>query len=941
MSREADRQQLPVPLRRDVRLLGDLLGEVIRESGGQALLDDVERLRRAVIAARDKPPGDDADLAGDQIAALVAGWPLARAELVAKAFTIYFHLTNLAEERHRVRVLRGQADFAPEKGDSEAGTGRPAGGAVPRRESLAAAVAEFAAEPERFAELLAGLRVHPVLTAHPTEARRRAVAAALRRIAALVEALDEAGVPAGLAEVRRRLREEIGLLWLTTPLRVKPIGPVDEVRTIMAVFDDTLFSLAPAFYRALDQACRGLPGQGPGDGVAGGAGQRGVRRVAPPSQQGAGDGPAPVVTACLRFGSWVGADRDGNPTVTAQVTRDAAMIHADHALRALENATTRIGRALTIHAAAAPPSADLTLALAVAETEHPELLAEIGARSPEEPYRTFLLFLAERVRATRLRHADLAYPDCAAFLAGLRLVQESLIAAGAAQQAFGELQNLIWQAETFGFHAASLEVRQHSAVHGQALREIIGGGELSAQTAEVLATLRAVAWIQGRFGVDACRRYVVSFTRSAYDVEAVYRLARMAAHGGPEPVLDVVPLFESGADLRNATRVLDEMLELRPVAARLAESAGGRGGGRGLEVMLGYSDSAKELGPVSATLALYDAQERLTRWAAERGIRLTLFHGRGGALGRGGGPAGRAVLAQAPGSVDGRLKVTEQGEVIFARYGDPVIGQRHLEQVTSAVLVASAPAVLEQGRDAARRFRPVADRMAGAAVAAYRELVEADGFAGWLARISPLEELGRMRIGSRPPRRGTAGAPGPADLAELRAIPWVFAWAQTRLNLPGWYGLGSGLAAALAGPGGLAEVHEAYQGWPVLTVLLENAEMSLAKTDRRMAARHLALGGRDDLTARVLAEYDLTRRLLLEVTGHPRLLANRPVLSRAVTLRDPYVDALSYLQLRALAGLRAGPGADGEPGDQGERDQLERLLLLSVNGVAAGLQNTG
>jgi len=920
VSREADRQELPVPLRRDVRLLGDLLGEVIREAGGQGLLDDVERLRRAVIAARDKPSGDEADLAGDQIAALVASWPLARAELVAKAFTIYFHLTNLAEERHRVRTLRGQAELAP--------------GLGPRRESLAAAVARFSAEPGQLYELLGRLRVQPVLTAHPTEARRRAVAAALRRTAGLIAELDTARLPAELAEVRRRLREEIGLLWLTSPLRVKPIGPADEVRTVMAVFDDTLFSLAPAFYRALDQACRGLPGQGPRDGVAGGAGQRGVRGVAPPSQQGASDGPAPMVTACLRFGSWVGADRDGNPTVTAQVTREAAMIHADHALRALENATNRVGRALTVHATAAPPSEGLALALAAAETEHPELLAQIGARSPEEPYRTFLLFLAERVQATRLRQADLAYPDCAAFLADLRLVQQSLGAAGATRQAFGELQNLIWQAETFGFHAASLEVRQHSAVHGQALREIDAGGELSPQTAEVLATLRAIGWIQGRFGVDACRRYVVSFTTSAADVAAVHRLARMAAHGAPAPVLDVVPLFESGADLRNATRVLDGMLDLEPVAERLAQT------GRRLEVMLGYSDSAKELGPVGATLALYDAQERLARWAAENDIQLTLFHGRGGALGRGGGPAGRAVLAQAPGSVDGRLKVTEQGEVIFARYGDPVIGRRHLEQVTSAVLLASAPAVMEQSRDAARRFRPVADRMAAAALRAYRELVEADGFAGWLARISPLEELGRMRIGSRPPRRGT-GAPGPADLAELRAIPWVFAWAQTRLNLPGWYGLGSGLAAVLAGPGGLAEAHEAYQGWPVLTVLLENAEMSLAKTDRRMAARHLALGGRDDLTALVLAEYDLTRRLLLEVTGHARLLANRPVLSRAVTLRDPYVDALSYLQLRALAELRAGPGADGDPGGREERDQLERLLLLSVNGVAAGLQNTG
>jgi phosphoenolpyruvate carboxylase len=904
-------------LRRDVRLLGDLLGEVIREAGGQSLLDDVERLRHAVIAARDKPPGDEADLAGDEIAALVAAWPLDRAELVAKAFTIYFHLTNLAEERHRVRVLRGQADLVQEKGDGEGGTA--AGGGGPRRESLAAAVAEYRTEPGRFRELLAGLRVQPVLTAHPTEARRRAVAAALRRIAVLLEALDQAPAAAETAEARRRLREEIGLLWLTAPLRVKPIGPVDEVRTVMAVFDDTLFRLAPAFYRALDAACRGVPG--------------------------AGAGPAPVAGACLRYGSWVGADRDGNPTVTAQVTRDAAAIHADHALRALENATARVGRALTIHAASAPPSADLAVALEAAETEHPELLAQIGARSPEEPYRTYLLFLAERVRATRLRQADLAYAGCGAFLADLRLVQRSLAGAGAGRQAFGELQNLIWQAETFGFHAASLEVRQHSAVHERALREAEAGGELSAETTEVLATMRAIGWIQGRFGVAACHRYVVSFTRSAADIAAVYRLAELAVRSGPPPVLDVIPLFESGADLANATRVLDGMLELEPVAARLAASAGEQrsrngGGRRGrLEVMLGYSDSAKELGPVSATLALYDAQERLARWAADRDVQLTLFHGRGGALGRGGGPAGRAVLAQAPGSVDGRLKVTEQGEVIFARYGHPVIAQRHLEQVTSAVLLASAPAVLARGREAARRFRPVADKMAEAALRAYRDLVEAGGFAGWLARISPLEELGRMRIGSRPPRRGAAHAPGPSDLAELRAIPWVFAWAQTRLNLPGWYGLGSGLAAVLASPGGLAGMRDAYQGWPVLTVLLENAEMSLAKTDRRMAARHLALGGRDDLTARVLAEYDLTRRLLLEATGHPRLLANRPVLSRAVTLRDPYVDALSYLQLRALAGLRAGPEPGAEPA--GERDQLERLLLLSVNGVAAGLQNTG
>jgi phosphoenolpyruvate carboxylase len=290
--------------------------------------------------------------------------------------------------------------------------------------------------------------------------------------------------------------------------------------------------------------------------------------------------------------------------------------------------------------------------------------------------------------------------------------------------------------------------------------------------------------------------------------------------------------------------------------------------------------------------------------------------------------------------VDGRFKVTEQGEVIFERYGNPVVGQRHLEQVTSAVLLASAPAARDRNEAAAGRFRPVADQMDEAAVRAYRDLVETPGFADWLARISPLAEITGLRIGSRPARRNVPGAIG---LADLRAIPWVFAWSQTRVNLPGWYGLGSALAAVTGADGGLAEAQRAYAGWPLLAVMLDNAEMSLAKTDRAMAARHLALGGRDDLTGLVLEEYDLTRKLVLAVTGHDRLLASRPVLSRAVALRDPYVDALSYLQLRALTELRNLP-AEGEAESAGtaeRRQRLQRLLLLSVTGVAAGLQNTG
>jgi phosphoenolpyruvate carboxylase len=912
--RNADSQRVPGAMRRDVRLLGKILGRVIAESDGQDLLDDVEDLRHRVIAARQDEAVDGHDeeaaaAADAEISALVASWPLARAEAVARAFTVYFHLANLAEEHQRIRTLRER--------DS---------GAKPVRESLAAAVATLGETigPDERAALLGRLEVHPVLTAHPTEARRRAVTEALRRIGAQLDIVDDSRIGAAAhAEARRRLREEIDLLWRTSPLRSQAMRPLDEVRSGAAVFDETLFRLAPSVYRALDLALQ-------------------------PDASGA---VVPQAPAFLRFGSWIGADRDGNPFVTAAVTEQTAQIQADHAVRALENAATRIGRSLTIDAVllaeaslnrrggqAASALTELDAALAALTQAQPELLRELMSHAPGEPFRTFLLHTAQRLHATRLSftgegkgltgedgHAAPAYESAAEFIAELRLLQRALAEAGADRQAYGELQQLIWQAETFGFHLAELEVRQHSAVHAAALRELRTGQEPSAQTREVLATFAAIAAIQRRHGADACRRYVVSFTTSADDIAAVYELAEFACPDQP-PVLDVVPLFESGADLANAVHVLDAMAELEPVARRLAVT------GRRLEVMLGYSDSAKELGMVSATLRLFDAQLRLARWAAQNEITLVVFHGRGGALGRGGGPAGRAVLAQAPGSVDGRFKVTEQGEVIFARYGHPVIAQRHLEQVTSAVLLASAGA--PHGAAAAAlpaALVPVTEALEAGALRAYRDLVTADGFAEWFATLSPLAEIGGMRLGSRPARRGLKA---PAGLADLRAIPWVFAWSQTRVNLAGWYGLGSGLAAAINGPDGLDAVRAAYRDWPLLQVLLDNAEMSLAKTNRRIAVRYLALGNDDRLAAQVLCEYDLTRKLVLEVTGNDRPLASRPVLSRAVALRDPYVDALSHLQLRAMAEIRASEDPD-------ELASLERFLLLTVNGVAAGLQNTG
>jgi phosphoenolpyruvate carboxylase len=878
-SREVARLEMPDALRADVRLLGDALGEILREYGGQALLDDVERLRELAIAAHheDATVADDAAYQAERLAESLT---LERASDVARAFTVYFHLVNIAEEYHRIRSLR--ANESPD---------------APLAGTVAQAVQEVASlhGDSQAKALLAALEFRPVLTAHPTEARRRAVVSAIRRVAELLEFRDDPRLAASeQIDLRRRLLEQVDVLWRTAQVRPSRPGPLDEVRSAMTVFDDVLFRVVPQVYRRAESALAGDE---------------------------AGTAPASI-PAFVRLGSWIGGDRDGNPHVTSAVTTQAMAIQSEHVLDALQQACDQVARGLTLDARGTPPSLDVRRLLDDAKAVDPDLVADLMVRSPDEPHRAALLFVAARLAATRNRDADLGYNSPADLLADLRGLQKSLAAAGARRQAYGELQDLIWQVESFGFHLAELEVRQHSAVHAAALAEVRAGGERSEQTYEVLATFRAVAAIQQRFGVDAARRYVVSFTQSADDVAAVYELAS-AALGDREVVLDVVPLFETGEDLANCIDVLEEAIKLPDVRRRLSAS------GRRFEVMLGYSDSAKDVGPVSATLALYQAQDRLTAWAARHAIKLTLFHGRGGALGRGGGPVNRAVLAQAPGSVAGRFKVTEQGEVVFARYGNPMIARRHLEQVSSAVLLASTPAVEGKAQQAAIEFAELAKTLDEASRAAYHELVEADGFPDWFARVTPLEEIGALPLGSRPARRGLKLG----SLDDLRAIPWVFSWAQTRVNLPGWYGLGSGLEAV----GDVAWLRRAYAEWPLFTVMMENAEMSLAKTDRRIAARYLALGNRPELTEQILAEHATTMRWVLSVTGHSRLLEDRRVLGRAVALRNPYVDALSYLQVRALRGLRDG---DGDETDAAA-GELRQLLHITVNGVAAGLQNTG
>ncbi|ANG86100.1 phosphoenolpyruvate carboxylase [Microbacterium aurantiacum] len=871
-------QETPERMRADVRMLGSLLGKVLRESGSPGLFEDVERLRAATIQAYT----DETPEAFARAAAIADSFSVARADEVARAFTCYFHLVNLAEEHQRVRVLR-ERDGRPERESAS--------------DSVAAAFVRLSAEvgDETALERLQALRFHPVFTAHPTEARRRAVSSSIRRLASLLDE-HETSRRNGADERRaeRRMLEEVDTLWRTAPLRPEKPSPTDEVRAVMAVFDETLYTAIPHVYRRVDDAL-----QGPG------AGNR-----------------APVVKPFVRIGSWVGGDRDGNPFVTASVTRKAAKIASEHVLIGLERTAERIGRGLTLDAASTPPSeALLALGRRLAAADE-EAAGEIAQRSPNEPYRRILLLIARKLAATRARDADLAYRDPEHLVADLRVIQDSLVQAGAARQAYGHLQQLLWQVETYGFHLAELEVRQHSAVHARVLAELEAGGERSELADEVLDVFRSVAFLQERYGPRAAGRYIVSFTQSAEDLAAVHRLARFAV--GPEgtpPVLDVIPLFETFADLQAAPGILAEIVEHPEFASRLEAT------GRRLEVMLGYSDSSKDVGPVAANLALYQAQAAISAWARESGIELTLFHGRGGALGRGGGPANSAILAQPPHSVDGRFKLTEQGEVIFARYGDPAIAMRHIDQVAAAILTASAPSNEERNRAAADKYAEVAATMDVASRERFFSLVKAPGFAPWFARVTPMEEIGLLALGSRPARRGLSVE----SLADLRAIPWVFAWTQARINLAGWFGLGSALAAV--GDEGLLQ--RAYAEWPLFRTMVDNVAMSLAKTDDRIARQYLDLGDRDDLAELVRSEMALTREWVIRVTGGTELLAGKPVLQRAVKMRSPYVDALSLLQLRALRALRAAD--EGAPVDP----EQQRLLLLSVSGVAAGLQNTG
>ena len=893
-----EERDLPASLKEEMDLCLQILREVLGEFDENLLAKFDEVREHALKASDERFSGILSDTNPDQddlqkVVDIVDKMDVHDAQLLARAFTTYFHLANLCEENYRISVLHSREAAVNEDQ------------AVDPVNEMTCAYHQLINEmgPARAKELLDQLEFHPVFTAHPTEARRKAVEGKIRRISQLLEAHKLLG-GSDKKENSRRLFNEIDALFRTSPIALKKPTPVEEADTILDIFDNTLFYTIPQVYRRFD------------DWVLGDK---------------AGLVP-PVCPAFFHPGSWIGSDRDGNPNVTAKVSRQVARKFSDHVLGALEIETRRVGKNLTMEAETTPPSAELK-SLWNHQKEMSERLTDKAALiSTKELHRAVILVMADRLKATIDRDADLMYHSCEDYIADLKTVQRSLAEANAKRSAYGPLQDLIWQAETFGFHMVEMEFRQHSVVHSRALEDIrehgLHGerGELQPMTHEVLDTFRALGSIQKRNGIKAARRYIISFTKSAQNIKDVYELNRLAfSHPEDVPTIDVIPLFEQLEDLQNSVDVLEEMIKIPEVQARL-KATGGK-----MEVMLGYSDSSKDAGPTSATLALHSAQERIAKWAESHDIDLTLFHGRGGAVGRGGGPANRAVLAQPVGSVKCRFKLTEQGEVIFARYGNPVRAIRHVESVAAATLLQSAPSVEKRNTDMTKKYADMASKLDEAAHNRFLDLLNTDGFAPWFSTVTPLTEIGLLPIGSRPAKRGL----GAKSLDDLRTIPWIFSWAQARINLAAWYGLGT----ACEQFGDLNTLRQAYEEWPLFSTFIDNIEMSLAKTDERIAKMYLALGDREDLNKKVLDEMELTRKWVLKIVGDEWPLQHRHVLGQAIRIRSPYVDALSVTQVLALGSLRKR--VDKEELTHGQKENYTYLILCTVSGVAAGLQNTG
>jgi phosphoenolpyruvate carboxylase len=912
----ADDSLKEAPLRRDVRSLGMLLGEVIREQAGEALFQAVEEVRRLAIEHReeerapaDADPADDRDERMRRAERLVDGLSVDEAYRLTRAFATYFDLTNLAETNHRRRRRRAQQlhSTAPPQPGTFAGT--------------LLRLKEAGMDRDAVLAELSRVEVVPVFTAHPTEVSRRTVLFKQRRIARALERLDRLPLAdAEAAAQQSAIAAEITALWQTDEVRRHRPRVLDEVKMGLDFYGGALFQTVPELYLEMAAALAATFGEG-------------VH---------AGDLP-PV----LRFGSWIGGDRDGNPYVTPQVTRDALRLAREAILDFYVETLEGLVERLSPSTRQAPVSPELAQALESYAASMPSLDPHPETRAPTEVYRRFLGYVGWRLRAARGEGGDAdAYPAAEAFAADLRLVRDSLLANSGGRLAGLLVDPLLRQVETFGFHLHTLDVRQHAKIHRKAVAELFGAassggasadGEPAAalpaapseETVGLVDAMRAIAELKRAYPPQAIRTYVISGAASVGDVLDVVRLAeasgvRVEASEG-DPGVMPVPLFESIEDLRACPGICRE-LWTRDDYARLLASWGRR-----QEVMLGYSDSNKDGGMLTSTWEIFKAHRALHQVAAECGVTLTLFHGRGGTVGRGGGPTHRAITAQPPGAFHGALKLTEQGEVLNWKYADPVLAERNLE----LMVAASLDSLAGRGRErhaGEERWEQAMETMSADAFAFYREHVaENPDILPYFQQGTPVGELEHARIGSRPTKRGLS-----RGLDDLRAIPWVFGWMQSRHVLPAWFGVGHAFERfAARGPGDEALLGEMVRTFPLFEDLVRNVEVGMAKADLSIARRYAGLvpdaALRDRVFGMVVDEFERTRRMVLRITGQTRLLETNPVLARSIRLRNPYVDPMSLIQVALLRRKRAGE----------DTDELNYALAATINGISAGLRNTG
>lgn len=903
-------------LREDRRLLGRLLGEVVREQAGDAVFETIERIRQTAVSLRraEAEAPAQAAPAKAELEAQLNGLNIAETLHVVRAFSFFSHLLNIAEDAWENRRRR-------------------AAGREPHAGGLAHALLRVREAEVGAADLLnwfARARVSPVLTAHPTEVQRQSILDCEREIARLID--QSAGAARDEA-----LHREVLRLWLTSMLRLTRLEVADEIANALAYFRLTFLEEVPRLYAALQAdlaAAYGLP-------------------------------EAPRLPPFLAVGTWIGGDRDGNPNVGGGTLELALAQQSRTAISHYLHEMNELGRELA-----------LSTRIRAAPGEIEAAAAASGDDSPyrrDEPYRRIVSGIYARLAGTgealcglRAVPAPSAsrppYPDAEAFADDLALLERGLRAQGAARLAAGRLQDLQRKLGVFGFHLAQVDLRQsaseHEAVVAELLaragtepgyaaldeparmalleRELAGPRPLrsphlkySPLVESELGVAAAAATGQRRFGPRAVPHYVISHCQSVSDlleVGVLLREAGLLRPGGSAPALDmdIVPLFESIADLEQCGDVMSAAFA-HPLYRAWVRSRGDE-----QEVMLGYSDSNKDGGYLASNWALYKAAGALRDVGASHGIRVRLFHGRGGTVGRGGGPSYEAILAQPAGSVDGALRLTEQGEVIASKYADPESGRRNLETLAAATLEASLGR--RPPHPNRERHLVAMEELAALALQAYRELVrDTPGFIDFFRAATPLAEIAALNIGSRPASRRKS-----ERLEDLRAIPWVFSWSQCRLMLPGWYGFGAAVDAWLASRRGtVAELREMRRDWPFFRSVLANMDMVLAKTDLAIAARYAELvpdaALRERVFGRIAGEWRLTRRWLAEITGHAEPLADSPALARTIRNRFPYVDPLNHLQVELLRRYRAGD----------DDEATRRAIHLTINGVAAGLRNSG